>query len=161
MMKTILMLLVINASVTPSVTHPISLGAILMIQTMLTCGYTRVIFNSAWIPATIFLVVIGGLMILFTYVTSICSNKKFLLKNITSMQYVTTMVMILFILFSEMVTTPSDSLSLKDLFNMEFLKLFLPLNMGSSNFMFIYLLIMLVIMISILPLSKGPLRKKY
>nr|ATD53082.1 NADH dehydrogenase subunit 6 [Psyllidae sp. EMHAU-2015-Zz060501] len=160
-MKLLLLILLMNSSIILVSSHPISFGIILLNQTMLLSICSRLLSNSSWIPLTLFLVMIGGLMILFLYITSICSNKKPNFIKPTLFQLMWVFFMIYFIGNFEMSFPMNQFLNLKDLFNLEFIKLFLPLNMFSSNFMFLYLLIMLIIMIEILSLNKGPMRKKY
>jgi len=158
----VFLIFLFNSLITPNLIHPISLGIILFIQTIITCSITRLLLSSCWISSTIFLVIIGGLIILFIYITSICSNKKFLFKklNLTQIVILIFITLIIFI-YQHPISITIETFNLKDLPNLEFLKLFLPINILSSNFMFIYILIILIIIISILPLTKGPLRKKY
>nr|YP_010600879.1 NADH dehydrogenase subunit 6 [Cacopsylla jukyungi]WAL33209.1 NADH dehydrogenase subunit 6 [Cacopsylla jukyungi] len=161
MIKLLLLISLGNSSIILVSSHPISFGIILLSQTMLLSICSRLLSNSSWISLTLFLVMIGGLMILFLYITSICSNKKPNFTKPTLFQLMWMFSMIYFISNFEMSLPLNQFLNLKDLFNLEFIKLFLPLNMFSSNFMFLYLLIMLIIMIEILSLNKGPMRKKY
>nr|AXS65498.1 NADH dehydrogenase subunit 6 [Curculionoidea sp. 13 KM-2017] len=57
--------------------HPMSLGSILLIQTVLVSLLSGLIFNNFWFSYILFLVMIGGMMVLFIYMTSIASNEKF------------------------------------------------------------------------------------
>nr|YP_009502277.1 NADH dehydrogenase subunit 6 [Cacopsylla pyri]AWU48880.1 NADH dehydrogenase subunit 6 [Cacopsylla pyri] len=161
MTKIFLLFSVVNSSVILISSHPISFGIILLAQTMSLSMCSRILCNSPWLPLTLFLVMIGGLMILFLYITSICSNKKpnFTKPSLYQMTWMT--LIIIFVSNFQTLFFFDESMTLKDLHNLEFIKLFMPLNLFSSNFMFLYLLIMLIIMIEILSLNKGPMRKKY
>nr|YP_010596832.1 NADH dehydrogenase subunit 6 [Cacopsylla burckhardti]UFP91888.1 NADH dehydrogenase subunit 6 [Cacopsylla burckhardti]WAK85091.1 NADH dehydrogenase subunit 6 [Cacopsylla burckhardti] len=161
MIKTLLFLSMLNSSVILISSHPISFGIILLLQTMLISICSRILTQSSWIPLTLFLVMIGGLMILFLYITSVCSNKKITFMKPNLFQIAFIIILINFMENFLNIPLTNESLNMKDLFNMEFTKLFLPLNIFSSNFMFLYLLIMLIIMIEIMSLNKGPMRKKY
>nr|YP_010026397.1 NADH dehydrogenase subunit 6 [Cacopsylla citrisuga]QOQ84943.1 NADH dehydrogenase subunit 6 [Cacopsylla citrisuga] len=161
MMKILLIFSLCNSSVILISSHPISFGVILLMQTMSLALCTRIISESSWIPLTLFLVMVGGLMILFLYITSICSNNKPAIVKLTVYQVISVILVIYFLENFEITIFMNEPLSTKDLPNMEFIKLFLPMNIFSSNFMFLYLLVMLIIMIEILPLNKGPMRKKY
>nr|QWT29512.1 NADH dehydrogenase subunit 6 [Cyamophila willieti] len=161
MIKTLIFFSLINSSIIMNISHPISFGITLFIQTIIVSVCSRVILHSSWLPLTLFLVMAGGLMILFLYITSICSNKKFNFVKLSVPQMIFISVTLLFLVNYSNIDPHHEFLQMKDLFNMEFIKLFLPMNTFSSNFMFFYLFIMLIIMIEILSLNKGPMRKKY
>nr|YP_009139051.1 NADH dehydrogenase subunit 6 [Cacopsylla coccinea]AKE49766.1 NADH dehydrogenase subunit 6 [Cacopsylla coccinea] len=161
MIKILLFISILNSSVIMISTHPISFGVILLLQTTLLSICTRMLLNSSWIPLTMFLVMIGGLMILFLYITSICSNKKPTFIQPSFYQMTLMFLVWIFLKNFEIPVFMNEFLNVKDFCNMEFIKLYLPLNIFSSNFMFLYLLVMLIIMIEILSLNKGPMRKKY
>nr|WMH03439.1 NADH dehydrogenase subunit 6 [Cacopsylla picta]WMH03452.1 NADH dehydrogenase subunit 6 [Cacopsylla picta] len=161
MIKMLMLLSLMNSSIILVSSHPISFGIILLFQTATISICSRILTQSSWIPLTLFLVMIGGLMILFLYITSICSNKKIKFTKPNFLQIVFIVLTVTFLQNFLTIFYSSEYLTMKDLHNMEFIKLFLPLNTFSSNFMFLYLLIMLIIMIEILSLNKGPMRKKY
>nr|YP_009501967.1 NADH dehydrogenase subunit 6 [Psylla alni]AWU49047.1 NADH dehydrogenase subunit 6 [Psylla alni] len=161
MIKTLMLLAMFNSSIILVSSHPISFGIILLLQTILISICSRMITQSSWIPLTMFLVMVGGLMILFLYITSICSNKKphFLKPKFSQLAFLS--ISMGLIENYQYLFLMNENINLKDLHNMEFIKLFLPLNTFSSNFMFLYLLVMLIIMIEMMTLNKGPMRKKY
>nr|YP_009501915.1 NADH dehydrogenase subunit 6 [Freysuila caesalpiniae]AWU48919.1 NADH dehydrogenase subunit 6 [Freysuila caesalpiniae] len=161
-MKIIIFLMMSCSSMIPTITHPLSLGMIILTQTILICSISRLMMNSSWISFTLFLVMIGGLMVIFMYITSICSNKKFSFPKIKIPMFYFMIVVIFFTFNKSLIMLEmKDTIQMMDMFNLEFTKLFLSMNMMSSNFMFIYLLIMLIIMINLVNINKGPLRKKY
>lgn len=53
-----------------------SIGVILIIQTLTTCLMTGLISKSFWFSYILFLVFIGGMLILFIYISSLASNEK-------------------------------------------------------------------------------------
>nr|AQD17646.1 NADH dehydrogenase subunit 6 [Callosobruchus chinensis]AST14950.1 NADH dehydrogenase subunit 6 [Callosobruchus chinensis]ATL15420.1 NADH dehydrogenase subunit 6 [Callosobruchus chinensis] len=57
--------------------HPLSMGLILLIQTILTTILSGINNFNYWFSYIIFLIMIGGMLILFIYMTSIASNEKF------------------------------------------------------------------------------------
>ena len=61
----------------PIIKHPLSIGLILLIQTIFTRILTGFIAYRFWFSYIIFLVIIGGILILFIYITRIASNEKF------------------------------------------------------------------------------------
>nr|YP_010701161.1 NADH dehydrogenase subunit 6 [Papilio alcmenor]WCI21402.1 NADH dehydrogenase subunit 6 [Papilio alcmenor] len=65
--------------------HPLSMGLMILIQTLIICLLSGMLINSYWFSYTLFLVFLGGLLVLFIYVSSVASNElfnmNFLLKN--------------------------------------------------------------------------------
>nr|YP_009487651.1 NADH dehydrogenase subunit 6 [Bironella hollandi]AWB98326.1 NADH dehydrogenase subunit 6 [Bironella hollandi] len=57
--------------------HPLSMGLMLLIQTFLTCLLTGIYMKTFWFSYILFLVFLGGMLILFIYVTSLSSNEMF------------------------------------------------------------------------------------
>nr|ANP26559.1 NADH dehydrogenase subunit 6 [Mnais costalis] len=57
--------------------HPASTGIILMIQTVLISLITNNLSQSAWFSYMLFLVFLGGMLVLFIYLTSVASNELF------------------------------------------------------------------------------------
>nr|YP_010947433.1 NADH dehydrogenase subunit 6 [Comparmustilia semiravida]WGO62468.1 NADH dehydrogenase subunit 6 [Comparmustilia semiravida] len=61
------------------INHPLSMGLMILIQTLITCILTGMIIESYWFSYILFLTFLGGLLVLFIYVSSIASNELFLL----------------------------------------------------------------------------------
>nr|YP_010472655.1 NADH dehydrogenase subunit 6 [Galerita orientalis]UVH65778.1 NADH dehydrogenase subunit 6 [Galerita orientalis] len=57
--------------------HPLSMGLILLIQTILISLITGLFSLSYWFSYILFLIMIGGMLILFIYMTSMASNEMF------------------------------------------------------------------------------------
>nr|WJW73564.1 NADH dehydrogenase subunit 6 [Chamaesphegina sp.] len=150
--------------------HPLSMGMILLIQTVLICCISGLMTKSFWFSYILFLIFIGGMLVLFIYVTSLASNEMFSL----SMKMILTMIIYLFlsmiIIFfmdkmifmfnsmnNEMISINNlnsyiseNSLNLNKLYNY-------PNNM--INILLInYLLLTLIATVKITKLFYGPLR---
>lgn len=61
--------------------HPLALGRILFIQTSLAALSRNYLFINSWYRYILFLIIIGGILILFIYMTRIASNEKFLIPS--------------------------------------------------------------------------------
>nr|WQM20558.1 NADH dehydrogenase subunit 6 [Eusarima sp.] len=70
-------LMIINTIFTPMMKHPISLGTILMLQTINMSMYMSKNSYNSWFAYILFITIIGGMMVLFMYMSSISSNEKF------------------------------------------------------------------------------------
>jgi NADH-ubiquinone oxidoreductase chain 6 len=57
--------------------HPISLGLVLIAHTLLISVVTGVVGGHFWFSYILFLVFLGGVLVLFIYITSLASNEKF------------------------------------------------------------------------------------
>nr|QAX91048.1 NADH dehydrogenase subunit 6 [Schedorhinotermes sp. 4 MW-2019] len=61
--------------------HPMAMGLILLTQTILMCLISGTMFKSFWFSYILFMTMIGGMLVLFMYMTSIASNEMFLSPN--------------------------------------------------------------------------------
>nr|UEK75568.1 NADH dehydrogenase subunit 6 [Dideoides latus] len=57
--------------------HPLSMGMMLLIQTVMICCISGLMTKSFWFSYILFLIFIGGMLVLFIYVTSLASNEMF------------------------------------------------------------------------------------
>nr|ALO77020.1 NADH deshydrogenase subunit 6 [Mordellidae sp. GENSP02] len=143
--------------------HPLSMGASLLVQTLLI---SLMLGNSApnfWFSYILFLIMVGGMLVLFIYMTSVASNEKFktnwlllTLIPLTTLAIASyDMTMSSTFLFNNYESMPISS---EINFNQLIIKF---MNWPSSitlAFMIIYLLITLIAVVKITNLSYGPLR---
>nr|YP_010400227.1 NADH dehydrogenase subunit 6 [Mesembrina meridiana]UQS75926.1 NADH dehydrogenase subunit 6 [Mesembrina meridiana] len=152
--------------------HPLAMGLILLIQTTLVCLMSGLMTKSFWFSYILFLVFLGGMLVLFIYVTSLASNEMFSfsikLLLISMMIFMVMMITLFMIdknilmqysnlenqLISNMYSyTTENSLSLNKLYNY-------PTNLLTILLMN-YLLITLIAVVKITNLHKGPLRPMF
>nr|YP_010713969.1 NADH dehydrogenase subunit 6 [Pseudeustrotia carneola]WDD39381.1 NADH dehydrogenase subunit 6 [Pseudeustrotia carneola] len=57
--------------------NPLSMGLMILIQTLLTCLMSGMMIKTYWFSYILFLTFLGGLLVLFIYVSSIASNEMF------------------------------------------------------------------------------------
>nr|QFG40094.1 NADH dehydrogenase subunit 6 [Munidopsis verrilli] len=60
-----------------SMTHPLTAGLTLLLQTALVATIAGLACPSFWFSYTLFLIFLGGMLVLFIYVASIASNEQF------------------------------------------------------------------------------------
>nr|YP_010327113.1 NADH dehydrogenase subunit 6 [Abrostola triplasia]UNP54375.1 NADH dehydrogenase subunit 6 [Abrostola triplasia] len=78
MMKMIFsMLMIIFSIIMISMNNPLSMGLMILIQTLLTCLLSGMMIKTYWFSYILFLTFLGGLLVLFIYVSSIASNEMF------------------------------------------------------------------------------------
>nr|ALO76566.1 NADH deshydrogenase subunit 6 [Urodontus sp. URO01] len=147
--------------------HPLSLGTALFIQTILIALISGPLSLSFWYSYILFLIMIGGMLILFIYMTSIASNEKFKISKpvfLYILSFFSTNMILMFIeptLISHFKKLEDMNLFLINLMEYQITNKFLYLPM---NFLFIiiitYLLISLIAIVKITDKPFGPLRQK-
>nr|YP_010835748.1 NADH dehydrogenase subunit 6 [Themus foveicollis]WFS86431.1 NADH dehydrogenase subunit 6 [Themus foveicollis] len=165
MMMTLTLMMIFLAITPLFLKHPITMGLNLLIQTIVIALITGFMALNFWMSYLIFLVMIGGMLILFMYMTSIASNEKFVFSKILLIILVAYSMMFL----SIMIFNVYEPFSIKNIDSNEFIKNslyeFSPNKyfMNNSKFilaiLIIYLFITLIAIVSISSNSFGPLRQ--
>nr|QNT26957.1 NADH dehydrogenase subunit 6 [Trigonopterus daun] len=147
--------------------HPLSLGAILLLQTILIALASGMMFLNFWFSYILFLVMIGGMLVMFIYMTSIASNEKFSMpKNSQYFIYMNLVIILslslspdnfLTTLSSPEILSHQQPLSLNN-FNMS--KYFNYPGMNMMIVLMMYLLVTLIAIVKITDKSMGTLRSK-
>nr|ALO76933.1 NADH deshydrogenase subunit 6 [Habrocerus capillaricornis] len=143
--------------------HPLSMGMVLMSQTILIAFITGLLSINFWFSYIMFLIMIGGMLVLFIYMTSIASNELFKFSTkILFLMIVSMMVTLMFIKMNMMEYYYMNT----NLMNNESINFSLNkfINYPSNYIMIlmiIYLLITLIAVVKIVNLNFGPLRQKF
>nr|ADW83158.1 NADH dehydrogenase subunit 6 [Boreus elegans] len=150
--------------------HPLSMGLILLIQTLLICLISGILTKTFWFSYILFLIFLGGMLVLFIYMTSLASNEIFSF----SMNNMTTSIMIIYItLMFLMLLDPFywntyfnnlDKLNMLNNFimnnNMIMLtKIYNPPTSFITLLLANYLFLTLIIVVKITNIFYGPLRQ--
>nr|AZZ89099.1 NADH dehydrogenase subunit 6 [Paracatonidia sp. SX-2018] len=159
------MIMISNSIITPMMKHPISLGTILMTQTILVCLMMTEVSKNSWFAFILFITIIGGLMIMFMYMSSIASNEMFKPMNLTIMMMITLLIITMIIMNKdETMKMTCKMFNNKTLtLNNEEMKTTLKFyNLNKMNITLIMMMIMLLTMVSVTNISttfEGPLKK--
>nr|8BA0_J Chain J, NADH-ubiquinone oxidoreductase chain 6 [Drosophila melanogaster] len=146
--------------------HPLALGLTLLIQTIFVCLLTGLMTKSFWYSYILFLIFLGGMLVLFIYVTSLASNEMFNLSM--KLTLFSSLILIFMLILSFIMDKTSSSLFLmnndmQSIINMNsyFMENSLSLNKlynFPTNFITIllmnYLLITLIVIVKITKLFK-------
>nr|APX39820.1 NADH dehydrogenase subunit 6 [Psylliodes fusiformis] len=161
-------LLIMNSLIFMFLYHPLSSGLILLAQTVVISLLSGLMNYNFWYSYILFLIMIGGLLILFIYMTSIASNEKFKFnKNLTIIMMLTimiTMIMMIMDLFYFnyfMNIQDNKFIFLNYNNNWSFKKYFNYPNFNMMTMMIMYLFITLIAIVKITNNSYGPLRQKF
>nr|UFZ13421.1 NADH dehydrogenase subunit 6 [Neohermes inexpectatus] len=150
--------------------HPLAMGLILLIQTTLISIISGNIMKTFWFSYLLFLIMLGGMLVLFIYMTSLASNEKFSF-SMNNLMF-NSLIMLFFILIflfndnfimminnlnmdmnfmNNFINTKENSLNLIKLYNYPIMNLTLLL----VN----YLFLTLIIVVKITNINYGPLRQ--
>nr|AVN67316.1 NADH dehydrogenase subunit 6 [Blaberus discoidalis] len=144
--------------------HPLAMGLILLIQTMFISIITGLLSQSFWFSYVLFLIFLGGMLVLFIYVASLASNEMFSLSTKLLMLSLMMMLMIFF-LFMSMSYTNLQNQEVNNfmiMFNqlpLPLIKLYnQPTNM-ITIMLAMYLFLTLIVVVKITNIFEGPLRQ--
>nr|AML26309.1 NADH dehydrogenase subunit 6 [Hydrophilidae sp. BMNH 1274335] len=140
-------------------THPMTMGLTLLIQVICVSLMTGMLSNNFWFSYILFIIMIGGMMVLFIYMTSIASNEKFKFSKMLMIK-----MLMLFLLFS-FISMLSDNI-INEYQNLFY---FMDMNINLNKYinypyniitimMILYLLITLIAIVKISKIKYGPLR---
>nr|QNS37159.1 NADH dehydrogenase subunit 6 [Prosopocoilus bulbosus mandibularis] len=162
------MSMILATSITPAiflplVNHPLSLGLLLLTQSTFIALISGWMNLSFWYSYILMLIMIGGMLVLFMYMTSVASNEKFKFSSKMFsflMIWVASLTPVLLCLdqwfpnykitFSENLELTTSLMSLNKFLNF-------PAVMISITII-IYLLVTLIVVIKISKFKQGPLR---
>nr|YP_009110182.1 NADH dehydrogenase subunit 6 [Rhodopsona rubiginosa]AIW64883.1 NADH dehydrogenase subunit 6 [Rhodopsona rubiginosa] len=156
-------------------THPLSMGLFILGQTLMICLITGLMIKTYWFSYILFLTFLGGLLVLFIYVSSIASNEMFkmnmqmkilflylsmfflilsmiMMNNLKYMNFYFNMEMETFFNFNSFFNN-ENKLNLSKLYNSQTFFLMLML--------IIYLFITLISVVKITNISFGPIRSNF
>nr|YP_010274428.1 NADH dehydrogenase subunit 6 [Pochazia confusa]UJT96872.1 NADH dehydrogenase subunit 6 [Pochazia confusa] len=149
-----------------TVKHPLSMGSILMIQTIMVSNKMSMDSNSSWFSYILFITIIGGMMVMFMYMSSIASNEKFKL-NMKQTIMITMMIILMIMMMSDSSMEYLNKMTEKKkmIMQKEEVKIttkFFNLNkMNVTILMMMILLLTMVIVTNMSSTFEGPLKKTY
>nr|ARH53750.1 NADH dehydrogenase subunit 6 [Calomicrus pinicola] len=144
--------------------HPLSCGLMLLLQTIFTALITGLMNFNFWFSYILFLIMIGGMLILFIYMTSIASNEKFKFNSKFFIMFIITFLTMSFMFMMDYYyfnfnMKIMDSVNIFT--NMSMMKYINFPNNIMMLIMIIYLFITLIAIVKIAKTSYGPLRQKF
>nr|URX52965.1 NADH dehydrogenase subunit 6 [Glyptotermes sp. 7 AB-2022a] len=161
-MKKFVMLSMMSSTMFTQMKHPLAMGMMLLMQTMIMCLISGLMHKSFWFQYILFMVFVGGMLVLFIYVTSLASNELFSL----SMKITTAIIMMIptmMMIESWMNLDSKESMSHETMMAEEIIMMTSKLYNQPNGMMTIilatYLLLTLIVVVKITNISKGPLRQ--
>nr|YP_009692251.1 NADH dehydrogenase subunit 6 [Anthonomus eugenii]QEH58456.1 NADH dehydrogenase subunit 6 [Anthonomus eugenii] len=147
--------------------HPLSLGGVLLAQTIVVCLFSSKFYFNYWFSYIIFLIMIGGMLVMFIYMTSLASNEKFIMpKFMLVFWFIMILILSLSMILSDNFlsnlissssvnleqTITTNNLTLNKYFNYPYMQMMI--------FLIFYLLVTLIATVKIIDKTLGTLRQK-
>nr|WMV00360.1 NADH dehydrogenase subunit 6 [Maoricicada mangu] len=155
-MKIIMFLMIIFSINFIFMKHPLSMGMILLMQTMFSCMICSFYLSCYLFSYILFLIFIGGMLILFMYMSSIASNEKFFFSTKLMMLNLLSMSLIgLFNMVDLKTLNTSNNIFTHMTYNM---KMYIIPSGMMTLILTVYLLFVLIIVINILTVNMLTLR---
>nr|WEV93772.1 NADH dehydrogenase subunit 6 [Dociostaurus tartarus] len=150
--------------------HPMSMMMFIIMQTFLVGLMTGTMMESFWLSYILFLTFLGGMLVLFIYITSIASNELFKPKSVTIMftmigTIIVTVILIIMdkTMFMDMIKN-TETMNIDNSLNYQEMTSSLDKLYNKPTFivtmtMMVYLFLALVAVVKITNINQGPIRK--
>nr|AQP28527.1 NADH dehydrogenase subunit 6 [Termes group sp. F TB-2017] len=140
--------------------HPMAMGLMLLMQTTMVCLISGTMYSSFWFSYILFMIMIGGMLVLFMYMTSLASNEMFSPSNKMLMAMAMMMPIMLYIMPT---TTNNKEMSMHETMMENEITTTTTVmynqTMGIMTMLLVlYMLLTLIVVVNIINVSKGPLR---
>nr|AQP27126.1 NADH dehydrogenase subunit 6 [Bulbitermes sarawakensis] len=140
--------------------HPMAMGLMLLTQTILVCLISGTMYKSFWFSYILFMIMIGGMLVLFMYMTSLASNEMFSPSNKMLMPSLIIMPVLAYMmptLTNSKETNIHSTMTENEITTTT--TVMYNQTMGTvTTMLVIYMLLTLIVVVNIINVSKGPLR---
>nr|YP_011010728.1 NADH dehydrogenase subunit 6 [Menippe rumphii]WPW47618.1 NADH dehydrogenase subunit 6 [Menippe rumphii] len=145
--------------------HPLSMGLTLLLQTVMISLSAGMTTYSFWFSYILFLIFLGGMLVLFIYVASLASNEVFSFSLLTFMLYLSMFFLLTIMCFildplltSHSLNLPPSSINNNTSTPIIVSWIYSMNSMYFTLFIILYLLLTLIVVVKITSIFKGPLR---
>nr|YP_009171484.1 NADH dehydrogenase subunit 6 [Stenopelmatus fuscus]AJW76314.1 NADH dehydrogenase subunit 6 [Stenopelmatus fuscus] len=153
--------------------HPLAMTLLILMQTLLICLFTGLISQSFWFAYILFLVFLGGMLVLFIYITTLASNEMFNIPIkllLISMSSSILLVMIIMLIDKSTISFMIMNADMNDTLNkmnvsynesaLSLTKLYNKPTDLITLMLVMYLFLTLIAIVTITDIFQGPLRQK-
>nr|YP_009349802.1 NADH dehydrogenase subunit 6 [Zichya baranovi]AQM39873.1 NADH dehydrogenase subunit 6 [Zichya baranovi] len=164
---------IFNAIMFIQTNHPMIMTIIVIIQTIIAAVYLGLLSLSYWFCYILTLVFLGGMLVLFSYITSLASNELMFMTSKMIMTTILLMITLLILMFfmdpwfytTMTKNTDTSTMELINTFNTEatphLLKLYNKPTHLITLLLVNYLFLTLIVIVKITNIFQGPLRHKF
>nr|QZK21516.1 NADH dehydrogenase subunit 6 [Amitermes sp. ANIC 0599] len=141
--------------------HPMAMGLMLLIQTTMVCLISGTMYSSFWFSYILFMIMIGGMLVLFMYMTSLASNEMFSPSNKMLM---ITLTLLPILMYTMPTVTNNKEMNMHNTMMENEITTTTTVMynqmMGTmTTLLVLYMLLTLIVVVNIINVSKGPLRQ--
>nr|AYW52139.1 NADH dehydrogenase subunit 6 [Discolomatidae sp. 1 ACP-2013] len=160
-------LMILNCFMIFFLNHPLSIGMILLSQSILISLFMGMMTYTFWYSYIFLLIMIGGLLVLFIYMTSIASNEKFNFSfNLFMLLILMFIIIYLFLKFYLKINLSlhQNSMLFNNTiynFNLSMIKYYNYPSIMLTFLIILYLLMTMIMTIMICNKNMGSLRQKF
>nr|DAZ87596.1 TPA_asm: NADH dehydrogenase subunit 6 [Euschistus heros] len=139
--------------------HPLSMGLILILQTIMIAMITGFMAKSFFFSYIITIIMLSGALVLFIYMASVASNEKFNspVKLMGASAVTFSITLITMMLYNEEININSH-LKMSD--TVSLIKMFNTMTAYLTMMAIMYLLLTMIVVSNIAKVNEGPLRTK-
>nr|YP_009127024.1 NADH dehydrogenase subunit 6 [Peirates atromaculatus]YP_009127037.1 NADH dehydrogenase subunit 6 [Peirates turpis]AHH93141.1 NADH dehydrogenase subunit 6 [Peirates atromaculatus]AHH93167.1 NADH dehydrogenase subunit 6 [Peirates turpis] len=166
MMMFMMMMSLMMSMLFPMMSHPLSMGLILIMQTIIIAMISGMMINMFWFSYILIMTILSGMLVLFIYMASVASNEKFnsSLKTSMCMMLMFSLSIILSFFVDQLEMKKNWSPKKESIMDAEYLltlgKMFNIHNMYIIIMMVTYLFLTMIVISYIVNVHEGPLRMK-
>nr|YP_010882125.1 NADH dehydrogenase subunit 6 [Sungaya inexpectata]WID87026.1 NADH dehydrogenase subunit 6 [Sungaya inexpectata] len=159
-MKTMMMINMMINMMFLTMKHPLSMGISIIMQTTIISAMTGMMSKSFWFSYILFLMFVGGMMVLFIYMTSLVPNMMFSMSMKQMMIMAATMITMMMILKmkSNMINNDMTEMNINKMIMM---KMYTNPSNISIIMLASYLLLTMITVFKITESMMGPLRTTF
>nr|QXT44281.1 NADH dehydrogenase subunit 6 [Amicotermes ivorensis] len=140
--------------------HPLAMGMMLLMQTTMVCIISGTMYSSFWFSYILFIIMIGGMLVLFMYMTSLASNEMFSPSN--KMLILAGMMLPLMLYLMPTITNNKEmqthNTMMENDITMTTTVMYNQMMGVMTMLLVMYMLMTLIVVVNIINVSKGPLR---
>nr|AQP27267.1 NADH dehydrogenase subunit 6 [Astalotermes sp. BDIT120] len=141
--------------------HPLAMGMMLLMQTTMVCIISGTMYSSFWFSYILFMIMIGGMLVLFMYMTSLASNEMFSPSN---KMVSIAVIMIPPLMYMMPTVTNNKEMNMHNtMMENEILTsttvMYNQMMGMMTTLLVLYMLMTLIVVVNIINVSKGPLRQ--
>nr|AQP30315.1 NADH dehydrogenase subunit 6 [Astalotermes cf. obstructus RDCT140] len=141
--------------------HPLAMGMMLLIQTTMVCIISGTMYSSFWFSYILFMIMIGGMLVLFMYMTSLASNEMFSPSNkmMSTMLIMTPLLMYMMPTVTNNKEMNMHNTMMENEITTTTTVMYNQMMGTMTTLLVLYMLMTLIVVVNIINVSKGPLRQ--
>nr|UPL65865.1 NADH dehydrogenase subunit 6 [Onymocoris hackeri] len=157
-MNTMMSILISTGMTFMFLQHPISMGVLLIIYTLLIAMMMTLILKTPWFSYILVITIISGILVLFMYMASVSANEKISFKMYLLLNFFTTFMVVMTLMYKESnIFTKQTDFQLSCLPYKNISMLFSQ-SMIITTLFILYLLFCMIVVSYIVKKTSGPMR---